>query len=318
MSRITTPIQPFSDTFRREVVGMADSIEWWDRYRGEMERLVSEPRQFDQDSQRERIALVPAVVKASASLATNRWTYTCEPVEWDGANKKWITLSGTSTEYTAYNLAEMLNDASTALYGYDLTTSDYTLAVQAIPNDTPVLLAYDRKDDVYVFEAANELVVTCTAAADAMLVPTAYLPSSGSITTTSGSYAAVTSWGDATLIDPNVFTWTKTTGLLEAGAGDYRLQWQADVTTATSDSTVGIKAQSKIDSGSWTDIPGTAVVQELSALAANSVRVGGIGYVTVATGEQLDLRIVIARTAGAGTPTIASGSLTWEASQVST
>lgn len=107
------------------------------------------------------VPVIKAVVKSSSSLATNRWTYVCEPVEWDGTNKKFITLTSTTVEYTAYNRAEMLNTASIALHGYDLTTTDYTLGVAVIPDDTPVDLIYDRENDVYTFSEPNELVVSC-------------------------------------------------------------------------------------------------------------------------------------------------------------
>jgi hypothetical protein len=312
---ITTPIQPFSSTFESEIVRLADEVQYVSKNRDGLERLLNEPRlvPFDDGSD----DFVDAVIKSSASLATNRWTYTCEPVEWDNTNKKWITLTSTTVEYTAYNKAEALNTASVALHGYDLSTDDYTLAVQKIPDDTPVRLRRVPGYDVYQFSEPNELVVTCTApAADAMSIPTLYVPSNGSVTTTSGTYAAVTAWGDETLMDGQVFTWTKASGLAEAGTGSYRINYVADATTATNDSTLGIKAQYKIDAGSWTDVPATTQVVALSTLAANAQRITATGYVTAGVGEDLDVRLVVARTAGTGTPTIASGALFLEIVQV--
>jgi len=314
---ITTPINPFGDDFRSEIETIAEEVEWWSRYRSEMERLVSEPRVYGEDAV-DGDDFIDAVVKSSASLATNRWTYTCEPAEWDDTNKKYITLDSTTQEYTAYNATEAANTASIALHGYDLSPGDYTLAVQSIPVDTHVRLRQVNGAAVFTFSEPNELVVTCTAAADSMTVPTLYIPSNSSVTTTSGTYAVITAWTDPTVIDPNVFTWTKATGIAEAGEGEYLVQWHGYASAATNDATIGLKGQYKIDAGSWTDIPGTLNETPIATLASYTSRIEGRGYVTVASGEDLDLRLVVARLAGTGTPTVPSGSLFFEVQQVGT
>lgn len=310
------PFNPFSLNVQGDLVQLQRDVATWVANREDVIAKISEPRQIEDDNGPFEIVL--AVVKSATSLATNRWTYVCEPVEWDGTNKKYVTLTSTSVEYTAYNDWEAANTASVALLGYDLSVSGYTLAVQSIPVGTPVKLLFDVNNDVYTFAAPNELVVTCTAAADAMAIPTLFVPSNGVVTTTSATYAAVTAWDDPSVIDPNVFTWTKASGLAEAGQGDYRVRYSADVSSATNDSTIGLKLQYKIDAGSWTDVAGTTRVEAIATLAANATRVEAAGYVSVASGEELDLRLVVARTTGTGTPTIASGSLFVEFVQVST
>jgi len=142
-----------------------------------------------------------------------------------------------------------------------------------------------------------------------MTVPTLYIPSNSSVTTTSGTYAVITAWTDPTVIDPNVFTWTKAMGIAEAGEGEYLVQWHGYASAATNDATIGLKGQYKIDAGSWTDIPGTLNETPIATLASYTSRIEGRGYVTVASGEDLDLRLVVARLAGTGTPTVPSGSL---------
>lgn len=307
------PLNPFSTQFAFDLQSLERTQEWTEANREDLEGLLNRPIESEEES--DRSSLIPvsiAVIKSSTSLATNRWTYTCEPVEWDDTDKRYVTLTGTSDEFTAYNRAEDLNTSSVALHGYDLSTSDYTLAVQAIPDDTAVLLYYDPVNDVYSFSEPNELVVTCTTAADSMQVPTLYVSTTASNTTTSGTYAVLSSWGDPSVIDPNVFTWTKASALAEAGQGDYLVRWQCDATAATNDATLGVKAQYKIDAGSWTDIGGTSAVAELDTLASYATMMSGRGYVNVASGEALDLRLVFARLSGTGTPTIASGAVFFE------
>ena len=310
---ITTPINPFGDDFRSEIETIAEEVEWWSRYRSEMERLVSEPRVYGEEAETDSDLIL--IIKTATALATNRWTYTLEPAEWNDASKTYITLTSTSDEFTAYNRAEMLNTSSTALNGYVLTTDEYTLAVERIPDDTPVLVSSYL--GILSFSRPNSLTATCTEPpADAMDIPTNYVLTNGAVTSTSTTYAAITAWGDPAINDPNVFTFTKASGLLEAGTGHYLLRWSADASAVTNDAVIGVKAQYKIDAGSWTDIAGTTVVRELESTASYSTRIEGRGYVTVGAAEALDLRLLVARVAGAGTPTIASGSMFWETQTV--
>ena len=312
-----TPINPFSQTFANQLKELERQVQSWNANREDIISVLNRPQPYYEDAV-DGDDFIDAVVKSSASLATNRWTYTCEPAEWDDTDKKYITLDSTTQEYTAYNATEAANTASIALHGYDLSPGDYTLAVQSIPVDTHVRLRQVNGAAVFTFSEPNELVVTCTAAADSMTVPTLYIPSNSSVTTTSGTYAVITAWTDPTVIDPNVFTWTKATGIAEAGEGEYLVQWHGYASAATNDATIGLKGQYKIDAGSWTDIPGTLNETPIATLASYTSRIEGRGYVTVASGEDLDLRLVVARLAGTGTPTVPSGSLFFEVQQVGT
>jgi hypothetical protein len=160
MSRFQQPINPFSDQFADEIDRVAASVAWWDEYRDDMARLANEPRRDGGGGEKGDTG-IDAVVKSSATLGTNRWTYTCEPAEWDDTGKKWVTLTDTTDEYVAYNLDEMLNDGTAVLHGYVLDGEGYTLEVVAIPDDTPVTLRLVPGTTVYTFSKPNRLDVEC-------------------------------------------------------------------------------------------------------------------------------------------------------------
>lgn len=159
--RFTRPINPFSDQFQSDLDQVSESVAWWDEYRDDMARLASEPRRQPQASAEPGDRDIDAVIKTSASLGDNRWTYTCEPAEWDATGKKWITLVDTTDEFTAYNRAEMLNTSSSVLHGYAVDGTNYTLTLEKIPDDTPVRLRPVPGTTAYTFSEPNKFLVEC-------------------------------------------------------------------------------------------------------------------------------------------------------------
>jgi hypothetical protein len=205
VSRITTPIQPFSDTFRREVVGMADSIEWWDRYRGEMERLVSEPRQFDQDNRSVTKFKVFEVTGSAVELADGRWSYTMVEVTkaTDGYGG-WSTLSGGISTNFGFNFYEDMNDGSgTEGNGVDVDGQDFpaNFSIQPVPVGT-IVLAYrvypqNGSDVEWWFSYVNAVDGQCDdPPAGSLDQPMIYVGKATSTTSTSSSYADITSMDD--------------------------------------------------------------------------------------------------------------------------
>lgn len=265
-----------------------------------------------------------ARVTASTADGTNRWTYTFSEVQKTGAGYTgWSIRSGGRTG-TARNTFEDINDAAGIQgNGINIDGSAFpdNFDIQPIPAGTIVWVVRVVRAGSQVAEFwlsyVNAVDGTCDpAAAEAMVIPTAYVATDAAVTSTSSTYADITDWAAATLLDSEVFTFTAGTGLVEAGQGTYRVSYSAAATTSTANSVVKVRAVSKIDAGSFAEVPGTEQIVSLSSLSSTSVRMQGTGYVVVAGGEEVDIKLQIARVSGSGTPTLATGKTFFEVVQV--
>ena len=119
------------------------------------------------------VVIVPALVLASLSSATNRWEYDWQEADLDAAGEYTIFKVGgrrfDDTENGAFgkakNTAEQRNTASIAVHGVDLTPPPGgSVAVLAIPNNTPVWLFRAKRTDgffSYSFSEVNAINFTC-------------------------------------------------------------------------------------------------------------------------------------------------------------
>ena len=120
-----------------------------------------------------RVVIFPGLALVSTSIAINRWKYTWAEADLDANGEYTIQKLGGRASGDAENgafgeaknRAEQLNTASVAAHGVDLTPPPGgSVAVLAIPNNTPILLFRAKRTDgffAYSFSEVNAINFTC-------------------------------------------------------------------------------------------------------------------------------------------------------------